>query len=410
MFLEHGADVNVVDEERWRPLHHAAYAGAHRVLQLLLRAPGVDVNAASAKRWRPIDVCTTGEAVRMLVDAGAVHAAELPGRSLSPLHHAAYHARLDTLEALLARGADAAAVFSPEAAAGSFNIVFGGTALHLAAAFLGFARGMKDELGSNLPVVQPALVSAQEAAVRRAAVCTALVRAGADVEALTTPPANEPMRDFKLSPLVVAAQYGDAAVIKALLDAGAAPNAVEKGTGRAALHFAADMGYTDAIYALVAGGADVNQRNAKVSTIAPLLIAVQRNRHRAVRALLELGADSSRVAHTLSIPPALLLPFVVDETTRALVARHRSGGAAPARACSLPECEARRRADYDDKRLMACPCKARAAAALLFGAALRALTCRAAAQLAFYCCREHQLQDRKRHKAACKAALDKHAS
>ncbi len=28
-----------------------------------------------------------------------------------------------------------------------------------------------------------------------------------------------------------------------------------------------------------------------------------------------------------------------------------------------------------------------------------------AAQIAFYCCKEHQLQDRKRHKAACKAAL-----
>ena len=65
--------------------------------------------------------------------------------------------------------------------------------------------------------------------------------------------------------------------------------------------------------------------------------------------------------------------------------------------------------DYDNKKLMMCPCKVRsvaqAASCLPQRTVRTALTRPVAPQLAFYCCKEHQLLDRKRYKAACKAAL-----
>jgi ankyrin repeat protein len=363
--LAYGADVNVCDEERWRPLHHAAHTSSLRVMALLLAARGVDVNASSNKRWRPIDVCSSADAARMLLDAGAVQSSAAPG-SLSALHHAVYQARPDVVEVLLARGASVTETFSPEAGEISFMCGFGGTALHLAARSLGCTLNLRQAMGENFDLLAPQVAHASEAATRRAAVCEALLHAGADINALTRPTAEEELHNFRMTPLMVASRMGDAAVIRALLRAGAHVDAVEALTSCSALHFAAQEGHADAIYALVAGGADVNKgvRSASqnVHTASPLWFAVMYNHHGVVRALLELGAESSQVALALSRPPALL-PRVVDDATRALVARYRRGAVAPSRACALPDCEARRRASYDDKKLMMCPCKVRPGAA-----------------------------------------------
>lgn len=292
----------------------------------------------------------------MLLDAGAVLSGERPG-SLSALHHAAYDMRPDVVDVLLAQGAEANEWFSPEAAIESLNVPFGGTALHLLAASLGHARDRKVEMDSKPDLFLPGFASAAEAAARRAAICDALVRAGANVEALTTPPAGDSLINYIQTPLVVASRTGDAAVIKALLRAGATVDAVEQTSDRTALHFAALGGHTDAIYALAAGGADLNKM-LKFGPLTPLASAVVQNHHAAVRALLELGADSLFEATFLTVQTGPM-SRTVDATTRALVEGHRSGVASPAHSCSLPDCDARRRLDYDDKRLMMCPCKVR---------------------------------------------------
>ena len=382
--------MNVEDEKGWRPLHHAAYSGSHRVLQLLLNAPGVDVTGASNKGRRPIDACRTVEAARMLLDAGAVHAAAVPGVSLTALHHAAGQGRLEVVELLLDLGAKASETFSPKGAAEAFNHPghFGGTALHLAALGLENARGQKKSLGASFGVYMPDLVSVHDAAERRVAVCAALLRAGADVNARTIPgPAPREQaptsHNCRVTPLLLAAETGDAAVIKELLRAGAKADTVF-GTPPnhcfSAMNAAAYFGHADAIRALVAAGADVDVRAVNGGKRAPLLDAVAQNHHSAVRALLELGADSTRMEGILALPvarrPRIFAENVMDETTRALLAQHRSGRLTPSRACSLPDCEARRRADYDDKKLLKCPCKVRRAlvlqrAALLSFAAQR---------------------------------------
>ena len=87
----------------------------------------------------------------------------------------------------------------------------------------------------------------------------------------------------------------------------------------------------------------------------PLEAAILQNKQAAVTALLELGADTSQVARCLATPK-------VDDAMRALLARFVARGRAPppARECAMPGCLARRRAAYDDKKLMICgACKVR---------------------------------------------------
>ena len=281
------------------------------------------------------------------------------------LHHAAYNARLDVVTELLARGADVHATVSSEALQAATGLPFAGSALHIAAASLCCALACRDSSGGDAAMfatLAPAHADAAAASARRVAVVEALLAAGADISrrAPTAPAgAADPAAYTRLTPLVIAAQYGDAAVIAALLRAGAAVDAPEPCTGMTALHFAVHGGHTDAVYALLAGGADANRAVPGNAAMTPLHRAVMQNKHGAVRALLEAGADTAMLTVMLSRPPPMLLPVAIDATTRALVARHVAGNARPARACALPACEARRRVDYDDRKLMACPCKAR---------------------------------------------------
>ena len=407
--LAQGADVNLCLQEGWgwRPLHCAVRVRSSRVLQVLLAAPGVEINAPNNKGERPLDMCKTAEDARALLDAGAMCAASSKA-SLSSLHYAAHNARPDVVKELIARGADVHEVALPEIAQSCIGVDFGGTVLHFAVTSICHARAWRSCSGEMFSSFQPEMADAVLASARRVAVVEALIAAGADVNSLSTNLSSK----LKMTPLMVAARWGDSAVITALLRAGAPADAVESATGETALHVAVQHGHTDAIYALVAGGARVDQAKMSNTKWTPLYAAVLLNKFDAARALLELGADTTGVVEVLAFPHVRLLPSVIDATMRELVARHVAGRSRPARACALPACEARRRVDYDDKKLLACPCKARALAVVLICAALSdvpPLPCSCHAQLAFYCCKEHQVADRKRHKAACRAALAQQA-
>ena len=241
----------------WRPLHIAVRFRSHRVLLLLLAAPGVDVNAPNDKGERPLDMCETAEDARALLDAGAECATSAKG-SLSPLHHAAHNARPDVVKELIARGANVHDVVSPEAARCYFGGEggFSGTPLHFAAMSLLFARAWHSTLGERFSSCKPDVADAGLASARRVAVVEALLAAGADVNSLST----DLSIDSKMTPLMMAARYGDGAVIAALLRAGALADAAESATGRTALHFAVEQDHADVIYALAAGGANLELR------------------------------------------------------------------------------------------------------------------------------------------------------
>ena len=363
MFLAHGASVDMRDNMNWRPLHHAAFHRSHRVMAALLAHPGIDVNAMADAGWRPLDVCASVEGVRALLAAGAVHTATA-NAPMPSLHCAAFFGRPDVVQELLARGADVHEIVSQAAAKISFALEFGGAPLHFAAASLCGARSFRSSAGPEFTAQNfPNHVDAGMASARRVAVVEALAAAGADLNHMTPRQLQRAtsLTSGELSPLHIAAHYGDAAVVAALLRVGAAINAAHPVSGWSALHMAVEQNQADVVYTLAAGGADVNRSMPGDRKTTPLDWAVLDNKHAVVRALLESGADSSAIVQLLPRTTRETLPHVLDATTRKLLSDHVSGVARPTPVCALPGCEARRRVDYDDKGLMACgACKARA--------------------------------------------------
>jgi hypothetical protein len=322
------------------------------VLQLLLKHPRVNIEMESKWRWRPLDTCASAEAARALLDAGATLSAPAPG-CMSALHHAVFSSRDDVVDVLLSRGANVREKFAARAVKQAFNLDLEGEALHLAAYGLRSTHSIIKNTGSIAALgAPPGVRNAHMMATRRVKIVNALLRAGADVTATAT--ARElPSNVYHPMPLHLAAQTGDAAVIRALLAGDAPVDARESSLSITPLMFAASDGHPDAIYALAAGGADVNARLGGIT--GPLDAAIVHNRHAAATALLELGASTSIAARYVA-------SSVVDDAMRAMLNRYVTRGRTPlaARECAMPGCEARRRAVYGDKKLMICgACKVR---------------------------------------------------
>jgi len=98
-------------------------------------------------------------------------------------------------------------------------------------------------------------------------------------------------------PLHIAAQNGNASVVRALLRAKADPRAVT-GSGVSVLHLAAMGGDSTIILALLKSGADANASEPAWGH-TPLMVAADRGRAAAVRTLLANGADWRRAARTI---------------------------------------------------------------------------------------------------------------
>ena len=109
--------------------------------------------------------------------------------------------------------------------------------------------------------------------------------------------------DHGVTPLALACENGNAAMVEKLLAAGANPNAAVS-TGETALMTAARSGSVNAVKALVARGANVNAKEPTHGQTA-LMWAVSNQHPDVVRVLVELGADiharsdaRPRVVHT----------------------------------------------------------------------------------------------------------------
>jgi ankyrin repeat protein len=108
-----------------------------------------------------------------------------------------------------------------------------------------------------------------------------LVAAGANVKVTT--------REGAITPLFMAANNGNAAIIEVLLKAGAGANSV-KANGTTVLMLAASSGNADAVKILLDRGADVNAKESVHGQTA-LMFAAALNRDAAIRVLLAHGAD-----------------------------------------------------------------------------------------------------------------------
>jgi len=109
-----------------------------------------------------------------------------------------------------------------------------------------------------------------------------LLTAGANVRAAT--------REGGITPLLMACQNGNAAMIVALLKAGADSNAV-KANGTTPLMMAAASGSVDAVKALLDHGADLNAKESAHDQTA-LMFAAALNRAAVIKVLMANGADA----------------------------------------------------------------------------------------------------------------------
>jgi ankyrin repeat protein len=110
-----------------------------------------------------------------------------------------------------------------------------------------------------------------------------LLAAGANAKAAT--------REGAITPLLMACQNGNAALIETLLKAGSDANAV-KTNGTTPLMMAAASGHADAVQTLLAHGANVNAKESAHGQTA-LMFAAALNRAAVIKVLMANGADAS---------------------------------------------------------------------------------------------------------------------
>ena len=308
--LDAGADVDARDSRGETPLHRAVgweSRDSSSLGSLLLEA-GANVNARANDGRTPLHVAASighAPAVSVLLEAGAaVDARANSGHT--PLHLALQGGWRDVAAALLAAGADSDARDGEGRPVDPTGCEHWGTE-----AFFVFATGedmaiclqagaSPDALGwppgTSVPAGNRILRSRHPttplhvaaAVARDPAVITALVQAGADVDARDN-------GDY--TPLQGAAASGTPGVVRALLEAGAKVDARprrfqlgwSRGSGGTSLHAAAGNPDAEVAAALIEAGADPNARGVRGET--PLHNAA-RNRNPAVaELLLEAGAD-----------------------------------------------------------------------------------------------------------------------
>ncbi|MFP5379596.1 MAG: ankyrin repeat domain-containing protein, partial [Vicinamibacteria bacterium] len=334
------------------PVADAAMRGDHDAVRSLLQQ-GADVNAShgdgmSALHWAAER--GDGPLVEMLVYAGANPAAVTRIGDYTPLHLAARAGQATAVAALVKAGA----------AVNAKTTTSGVTALHLAAAS-GSAEAVRllIEKGADVNAGeaqwgQTPLIFA--AAQNRTGAIKALLAAGADPNVATSTidlqkhalldrAANQAQRalydDFRkqqgagrdLSPAQIQAGVQAARALYASGELPPPPASANAGGGQGgqgggqndqnaqiqqfimqgvssvgskggltALLHAARQGYTDAVVALVDGGADVNKVSAGDGT-SPLLMAVINGQFDTAIALIEKGADPNIAADVNGVSP-----------------------------------------------------------------------------------------------------------
>jgi ankyrin repeat protein len=125
-----------------------------------------------------------------------------------------------------------------------------------------------------------------------AAMVEALVFAGAELQSVT--------RIGAYTPLHIASRNGKVEAAQALLSAGADVHAVTDPSGSTPLHLAAVAGSDGVVRALIEAGADANAREAEWGQ-TPLIFAAAWNRVSAITALIEGGADPNLGAESMDL-------------------------------------------------------------------------------------------------------------
>ncbi len=274
------------------PIASAAMNGDREGVRALIKK-GLDVNEAqgdgtTALHWAAMK--GDAELAQMLLFAGANHRATTRLGAYTPLYLAARGGHAAVVAALLAAGADTKA----ETANGTTPLMIaaasGDTRTITALVENGSDINARDKAKGETPLMFAAAFNRVEAIkllLARGAdhkVTTKIV----DLFALTAPEEEQMGRNR-------------GAAQPARVDVAGATRGyrynelISSQGGMTALHFGARQGWTDAVKALVEGGADINQLNAGDKT-SPLLIAIINGHFDLAKWMLEKGADPTASA------------------------------------------------------------------------------------------------------------------
>ena len=289
----------VVGAQSRAPIADAAQGKDAATVRKLIKEGG-DVNAAqgdgmTALHWAALN--GDAELASMLLYAGANVGARTRIGGYTPLHLAAQIGHVNVIAPLIAAGAQVSAVTST-----------GATALmHAAHSGNADAARMLIENGADLNVKetangQTALMFA--AASDRVDVVKLLIARGADlaatsrVEDLSALTTSSEVDQNGVPRQAPAAQRGDVPGVTRPFNYN---ELIGKHGGLSALHFAARQGAMGTAEALLAAGADINQRCAGDKT-TPLIIAAINGHFDLASYLLDKGADPNLVSEAGMFP------------------------------------------------------------------------------------------------------------
>jgi len=274
--LQDRVDVNAAQGDGMTALHWAAESGNHELARLVLKAGANPAAATRIARHTPLHISATGGhsvVAGLIVDAGAdVNATTTTGASA--LHFAATAGSGATATLLLDRGAD---VNAREPQWGQTPLMFAAAAGRTDVVKLLLTRGADVRItGKVVDINARDKADAAESRARNARIADSRQALMANAPGATAPaaPRGRAPRDDsgnEPEPLGYAALVGTHG-------------------GLTATHLAAREGHKDTVYALLDGGADINQVSASDRT-SPLLMASINGHFDLAQRLLSRGAN-----------------------------------------------------------------------------------------------------------------------
>lgn len=284
MLLHAGAHVRVITRlGDYTPLHLAAKGGHADVAERLLEAGADPMARSSTGGVAPLHFAARSgrvEAVEVLLDAGVEPDIVEEARGQTPLMFAAAAGRVAVIETLMAAGAD------PSVTSTVIDIP------SMAAADRA-AGQVRDEVLATFRGDIPPGTSWQptpaqvQAAVKAANQARERIDPAGGMEA-TVDPDDPPDPDLGEIPVTSSDQRGEYSTSYADL--------VYRQGGLTALHYAIREGRSQAAFALLDGGADIDQQTAGDLT-SPMLMAVINGHFDLALDLLDRGADPNVPSH-----------------------------------------------------------------------------------------------------------------
>jgi len=267
MLIEHGATLDLADQDKDTPLKNAARNGHIDVVRYLIKQCA-DVNAFGRHQTTPLTSAAYNghkEIIELLLEHGADLTHETTKNHWGLLHYAAYHGHIDVAKFLIDKGINLNKESQDD-----------WTALEMAVTE-NYPDVLKLLLDAGASQGKALYRFAKQGSLKRVKL---LVESGGDI--------NIPEPEYGTTPLTIAIKIGYTEIAYYLLEHGADVNSMNLKKWTPA-HFAATYDQIDIMKVLIAKNAYVDKKHKKGWT--PLLQAVDENHIEIVKLLIKSNAN-----------------------------------------------------------------------------------------------------------------------